>query len=237
MCRSGCNRQRSRAEEKARADEATKRARVERDRTRLTIALAAALFGLIVLGGGGSVYLGQLQAASKAATEQIVTQEIDEANLLRGQAKAAAVGDLSKWPAAVAAAKRAQSQVTAGKADGVLQMRVEALVALLKTERADAAHRATEADKDRRFLKQLESVRLGRAELSLWSRSSQTDLSYAKAFRDFGVDPDQLDPIEAGRLLSDRSKPLELAFFLDDWALARRQNRDKKDSASWQRSL
>ena len=36
----------ARAEEKARAEEATKRARVERDRLRLTVALAASVLGL-----------------------------------------------------------------------------------------------------------------------------------------------------------------------------------------------
>ena len=45
----------ARAEETARAEEATKRARVERDRLRLTIALAAAVLGLVVLGGGGAL--------------------------------------------------------------------------------------------------------------------------------------------------------------------------------------
>ena len=53
----------ARAEEKARAEEATKRARVERDRLRLTIALAASVIGLIVLGGGGAFWFVQQRQA------------------------------------------------------------------------------------------------------------------------------------------------------------------------------
>ena len=42
----------ARAQEAARAEEATKRARVEHDRLRLTVALAASIVGLIAMGGG-----------------------------------------------------------------------------------------------------------------------------------------------------------------------------------------
>ncbi len=74
----------ARAEEKARAVEAAKRARVERDRLRLTVALAASLVGLIVLGAGGWGYLGRLKAARRAETERAVTAALDEAMLQRG---------------------------------------------------------------------------------------------------------------------------------------------------------
>ena len=62
----------ARAEEKARAEEATKRAVVERDRFRLTVALAASVLGFIVLGGGGWAYFAQQRAARRAATERVV---------------------------------------------------------------------------------------------------------------------------------------------------------------------
>ena len=124
----------ARAEEKARAEEATKRANVERDRQRLTVALAASVIALIVLGLSGWGYVSELKAARRAATERVATQAIDEANLLRGQAKSAAVGDLSKWAPALAAAKQARSLVAAGDGDANLRKRVETLVALLEGE-------------------------------------------------------------------------------------------------------
>ncbi len=68
----------ARAEEKARSEEATRRVRVERDRLRLTVALAASLLGLIVLGVGGWGYLGRLKAARRAETERTVTKALDE---------------------------------------------------------------------------------------------------------------------------------------------------------------
>jgi tRNA A-37 threonylcarbamoyl transferase component Bud32 len=79
----------TRAEERTRAEEATKRACVERDRLRLAVALSASAIGLIVLGVGVTVYLGQLNAVRRAATERVVAQALDEANMRRGQAKAA----------------------------------------------------------------------------------------------------------------------------------------------------
>lgn len=51
------------AEEKARAEEANKRARVERDRLRLTVALAASILALLILGGSGAAWVLQQQQA------------------------------------------------------------------------------------------------------------------------------------------------------------------------------
>jgi tetratricopeptide (TPR) repeat protein len=213
----------ARAEEKARALEATKRARVERDRLRLTVALAAAVLGLILLGGGGWAYLAQLRATRRAATERVVTQALEEANLLRGQAKAAAVGDLVKWSEAHAVAKQALSLLLAGEPSAALHARVNTLLADLQREQADAANRAAQASRDRRFLERLEAVRLDHfGEPDKWFPKAR-DASYATAFREFGIDIDRLDPTEAGRRVRARSNPLELAFFLDDWALVRRE--------------
>ena len=57
------------AEEKARADEATKRARVERDRLGLALALAASILGLVVLGGGGGFWLYKQRQARLSTVE------------------------------------------------------------------------------------------------------------------------------------------------------------------------
>jgi tetratricopeptide (TPR) repeat protein len=224
----------ARAEEKARAEEATKRANAERDRQRLTVALAASVIALIVLGVSSWGYVSDLKAARRAATERVARQAIDEANLLRGQAKAAAVGDLSKWAPALAAAKKARSLVAAGDADADLQNRVKTLVTFLEGEQADAEHRAAELDRDREFVERLEEIRLGRAG-KWWSSLLPYDEAYAKAFREFGIDPDHLNPDEAGSLLSQRSDPVEITFFLDDWAMVRRMLRSEKTRNSWQR--
>jgi len=214
----------ARAEEKARAEEATKRATVERERTRLTIALAASIVGLMLLGGGGWAYFVQQRSARRSATDRVVTESLDSATLLWGQAKAAPVGDLSKWSEALAAAKEARSTLDAGEPTKDLRSRVLQLVATIEQEQAVATQSAKEVERDRKFLQRLENIRnstdenLTNAEID---HQGKLDSDYSTAFREFGIDPDRLDVKEAGRLLKERSRPLEIALHLDDWALNR----------------
>ena len=218
-----------RAEEKARAEEAIKRAAVERQRLRLTVALAASVMGLMVLGGGGSVYFAQQRAARQVATENVVNEAINKANLLRGQAKAAPVGDLSRWTEVLAAGNEAKSALKAGESSDPLRVRVEQLLDTIEHEQAEASRLAGEKDKDRKLLERLEAIRFEFADKDGSSfgfrdqnTAEKTDAAYATAFREFGVDVDQLDPTETGRLLRQRSQPQEFAFRLDAWALIRK---------------
>ncbi|MGO9914878.1 MAG: protein kinase domain-containing protein, partial [Isosphaeraceae bacterium] len=231
----------ARAEEQARSEEATRRIRVERDRLRLTVALAASLVGLIVLGAGGFSYLGRLRAARRAETERIVTEAMDQVNLFRGEAKAAAIGDLSKWAEALAAAKNLHTLLVTGEPNTILAGRVNQLLADLKREQADAQHRSDEADRDRKFIERLQRIRLDRFEKSDWI-PQDTDIAYSAAFREFEIDVDILDPAKAGRRLREHSNPMELAFFLDEWAqirytaLINPQSR-KPENDSWRRLI
>ncbi len=94
--------------------------------------------------------------------------------------------------------------------------------------------RATELERDRTLLGQLEAIRGNGSEH--WD-TKQLDTDYAAAFRAFGIDLDKLDPEEAGRQIAQRSEPVELASYLDDWAVQRRKARGKTDEASWRRLL
>jgi tetratricopeptide (TPR) repeat protein len=230
----------ARAEEKARAEEAIKRALVERDRFRLTVALAASVLGLIILGGGSGAYFAQQRAARRAATERVVSEALDEAILLRGLAKAAPIDDLTRWTEAVAAANKAHSSLDAGEPTTDLRARVVQLLATIKQEQANAAHRAREAERDRKFLERLETIRNSTGESKVYFDDIyrlKLDSDYSTAFREFGIDPDHLDPKEAGRLLRERSRPLEIAQFLDHWALNRRSEWDRKGDAAWRRLI
>jgi tetratricopeptide (TPR) repeat protein len=80
----------------------------------------------------------------------------------------------------------------------------------------------------------LETIRGDRSEH--WD-PKRSDADYAAAFRAFGIDPDELDPGEAGRRLARRSEPVELASYLDDWAETRRKARAEKDDPTWRRLL
>jgi eukaryotic-like serine/threonine-protein kinase len=91
-------------------------ARVEETaRRRLTVAVAASIVGILILAGGGWGYLQRLRAGRRAATEAVVNQALDEATLLWGQARSAAVGDLSPWSTALNAAKKAEGLLAAGE--------------------------------------------------------------------------------------------------------------------------
>ena len=215
-----------RAEEKARAQEATKRAALERDRRRLTLALAGCVVGFIVLGGGGWIYFARQKEARQAATERIVTEAMDKATLLRGQAKAAPVDDLSKWAEALAAANQASSSLKVGEKSATLQERVDQLLANLEREQAEATRHATERARDRAFFDRIAAIRFefaqnNKAQYS-WKdpeTAQKADAAYATAFREFGIDPATLDPAEAARRFRRRGQPLEFASRLDDWAL------------------
>jgi len=214
------------AAEKARSEEATKRASVERDRRRLTLALAGAVLGLILLGGGGWGYMNQQRVARQSATERVVTEALDRANFLRGQAKAAPVGELTKWGEAVAAVNEARSSLEAGEKSEALQTRVDELLATFEQEQTEASRQATEQARDEAFFKRLDAIRFDFSQnnqnIYSWKdieTSKKTDAAYAAAFREFGIDPVTLAPLEAARRFRLRSQPVEFASRLDDWAV------------------
>lgn len=211
---------------KVRSEEATKRASVERDRRRLTLALAGSVLGLLLLGGSGWAYMHQQRAARQAETQRVVTEALDEANLLRGQAKAAPVGELTKWGEAVAAVKRARSSLEAGEKSETLQTRVDELLATFEQEQTEASRQATEQARDQAFFKRLDAIRFefsqNNQNIYSWKdteTSKKTDAAYAAAFREFGIDPATLAPLEAAGRFRLRSQPVEFASRLDDWAL------------------
>ncbi len=230
-----------RAEQKARAEEATKRAAVERQRLRLTVALAASIIGFAILGGGGWAYFAQQRSARQAATELAVNESMSKATLLYGQAKAAPVGDLGQWTEALAAAREAEASLQTGEPSIVLSQRVADLIQTLENERKDAEQKALEAQRDQTLFGRIEAIRVNFVdadEVWFYGRESKSpslaDAAYAAAFREFGVDVDQLEPAEAGKQLRQRPQALEIAFAIDAWALirkdlARDEQTDKQD--------
>lgn len=211
----------ARAEQSARAEEATKRARVERHRRRLTVALAAALIGLVALGAGGWISRVHFRAARLEATERVVELAIDEAHQHLGNARSAPIGDLSKWHEAADAVRQAKLLLDQGEADPALAARVHQLVSLVASEQAEARRRGQELDRDRKFLARLNRIRNQQFQGGDVLDLKRTDADYSTAFREFGADPDALDPAKAGEILKRRSDPMGIAFFLDDWAQVR----------------
>jgi serine/threonine protein kinase/Flp pilus assembly protein TadD len=231
---------RAEEEEKLRlvADELAREARAgaegERKRRRLTAALAGSVLVTAGVIGGGWAYLVRHWAARSAATTRVVTAALADAERLRGQAQSAALGDLTRWTEARGAARRARDLLAQGEPDDALRARVTAVLADVERERDAAVARAAELGRDRALLGRLETIRGDRSEH--WD-PKRSDADYAAAFRAFGIDPDELDPGEAGRRLARRSEPVELASYLDDWAETRRKARAEKDDPTWRRLL
>jgi serine/threonine-protein kinase len=219
-------------EAEARAEEARARAAIERSRRRRTAALAASVLIIAGVVGGALAYLARQRTARLMATARVVTEALADAERLRGQAQTAALGDLTKWFEARNAARRARDLLAQGEADDALRQRVTTALVDLEREQAIAQQRAAEVERDRLLLAQLETIRGSRSEH--WD-PKQTDAEYAAAFRGFAIDLDQLDPQKAGKQIAQRSAPVELASYLDDWALQRRSARDKKDEVPWRR--
>ncbi len=148
-----------RAGEKARAIEASKRATVERQRLRLAIALAASILGFVFVGGASWAYVDQQRAQRESATERVVSEWLDKANLLRGQAVAAPIGDLTKWTAALTAAGQAKGILKTGEPSDTLRVRVAELVHTLEQEQAEALRQAIEKEKDEKLIAKLDAIR------------------------------------------------------------------------------
>jgi len=204
----------------------------ERAQRRLTLAAAASIVGFLVLGGGGWVYLEQLRAGRRVATERVVNQALDEATLLWGQARSAQVGELAPWSAAHNAVKQARGLLAGGEVALALQDRVQAVLAGIEQGQAEAQSKAREVRRDRELLDRLEEIRLERG---VHFKTARTDAEYKAAFREFGIDFETLDPKEAGKRLAARSAPVELAAFVDDWTYVRSSIPPEQEKGLWRR--
>jgi eukaryotic-like serine/threonine-protein kinase len=214
--------ERLRAAELARV-EAQARAESERARRRLTVALAAALLGLVAVGGGSYVRVQQGHAALVAKTAVGVNRALDDAARLRGEALASGAGTVAPWAKALDAARRAHELLKQGEGDAVLRARVAAALAQLGQERA-----AAEADV--RLLAELESIRGGRAEDG---DPRRTDSEYAAAFRKAGLDVDRVGPKLAGAWIAGRARAAEVLSYVDDWAIVRVRAEAKSGGVGW----
>ncbi len=78
---------------------------------------------------------------------------------------------------------------------------------------------AEAAEKDRRIVERLAAIH---NDFGVHNDEAKADAEYAAAFRAYGVDLDQLDPAEAGRVLAASPAAADLASALDRWAFLRR---------------
>ena len=137
-------------------------------------------------------------AQKRAETAGAVQESLRRAGDLQAQ---------SRWPEALEAAQHAEALFQLGGGSADLSQCVQAMVADLK------------------MLRSLEDVRLEQTGVKDdHFDTSPAESRYAAAFRDYGVDVDNLAAAEAGVRLGARPIHIELAAALDDWAHVRLRN-------------
>ena len=192
----------ARAEEAARAEETTKRARVERHRLRLAVALAASILVLVVLGGGGSFWLYRQRQARLAHVEAVLSR----VQSLREQAQARG-DDPLPWREAMATAEQAVASI--GDFDRTEPgLRLTALRGTIAEEEKHAAS-------DRTLLAELRLIRANRGR-----QGANPNRAYREAFRRYGLDlaTQSLDQAIARLKALAEALRQEVVTFLDDWA-------------------
>jgi serine/threonine-protein kinase len=181
---------------------------VRRNKGALTVA-ALALCVLVLLGSGVGWIVRDRQARQGriAAQVELILNEVD------------ALQTQQKWPEALAATRRAEAIIAAGEADPATALRVR------------------EQLKDLEFIDRLEQARMLQAAWVGQAFDSVTaDRAYAQAFRDYGVDVDELAVEESIKRIKTRPKlTVAVAVALDAWFGARA--RINHGAADWKRLI
>ena len=169
-------------------------------RNKTALAMAAMVLFFLVLLGGGAGWLVRDQEVRRTKVANQLELILSEVEQLEAE---------QKWPEALAAARRAEALVAGGGGDQALAGQVQQVLA------------------DLNLVQRLEEIRLERvAEMESKIRG-WADRAYAAAFRDAGVDVDQLTEEEAVKRLGSRTQmAVALAAALDDWALRRHANQN-----------
>jgi serine/threonine protein kinase/tetratricopeptide (TPR) repeat protein len=156
-------------------------------------AMGLALALAILFGGLG--WIVRDRAFRSEATERRVSLALLEA---------AEFQDRAKWLEALEATKRAEGFLAVGGSESLHR-------------------RVRERQRDLKMVLRLDEIRLPRtvngAEAGF--DNLRADTSYAKAFREYGIDVEALEPSEAARRIRSRPIGLELTAALDHWAFAR----------------
>jgi tetratricopeptide (TPR) repeat protein len=156
-------------------------------------AAAAVLLVATVLGGGTWVSWAQRRMGAEAEARTA----LGEANRLLQQ---------ERWPEALSAARRAAGVLAGVGADPDLRRQVE------------------ELRKDLEMAQRLQEARLeGTAAVKAGHFDEELAIAaYAQAFREYGLDPDNLDPREAAERIRARPIRRQMVGALDHWALVGR---------------
>jgi serine/threonine protein kinase/Flp pilus assembly protein TadD len=176
-------------------------------RNKGALAVAALVLFFLVLLGSGVGWAVRDRAARQSRTGIQADLILAEAERLEKE---------QKWPEALATARRAEAAVAGGEADAATTRRVRERLRHLE------------------FIDRLEQIHMERARLLQRGLDfTGADQDYARAFRDYGVDVEELG-VEASieRLKGRPGLAIPLGAALDDWVLVRRTISPTED-ARW----
>jgi serine/threonine protein kinase len=174
--------------------------------------VTAALLGVVALAAVGGV-AGSLGWAARDRAERLTAagrkanSAVEEATRLQGD---------KKWPEALEAARRAEAFLADGGSD-------------------ELRGRLRRLRKEVEMALRLEAIRVpGAGTDPATAGPARRVASYARAFRDFGIDVEALEPAEAAARIRAQTIWLELTMALDNWA---REQRDMHpaDDTGWKR--
>jgi serine/threonine protein kinase/tetratricopeptide (TPR) repeat protein len=176
-------------------------------RHRTTVLVAAGVLIATTAFGVTIAWLQRQKVVLQTQVEGEVKLALRDSELLEGQ---------QKWMEAVGAAKRAHGLLRAGAASAALSRQVDQRV-------ADLTLAAT--------LDQIMTDKLIRLAERHWATLSdpEIDKRFAQAFKDAGIDVDELSVDKAAELMRERGIRDENAAALDDWTDIREASNGKKD--------
>ena len=145
--------------------------------------------------------------------------------MLRAAARAAPPGTVIPW--AEASPRPSGAGQARELADPERNGQIAYVITELEQSRRSAEEQAARIAVDHKLLTELESIRGNRAE---HIDAKRTDAEYAAAFRQAGLDLDANAPTLAGAWIAGRTVPVELASFLDDWAMVRAKAKANEQS-------
>ncbi|MHC4933406.1 MAG: tetratricopeptide repeat protein, partial [Planctomycetota bacterium] len=193
---------------RARQREERRRAESEHRRRLLVIAIAAVLLLAVAIGGGGYLISAGEEHARRERVEMAVSDALQKALELEGARELAQA--LVSAKAAADLARDADSATLSAAEEAAARIQAE-------IKRDVSARRKWE--RDRKLLDELRAVSL--RSYDDWSRS-QMDEKYVATFRRHGIDFEKQSVSRIARLVRQSSDPVELAAFLDEWAVSRR---------------
>jgi serine/threonine-protein kinase len=194
---------------------AESRADEEKKRRLLTLGFATAVLGMVMLGTGGGAWIARDRATRALETEREVSSALHAASLALTLARAAPECDPALWIEATQAAKRAETLLSRSLLRDELRREIQNVVAATKREGEQANARS----KGRNIVKRLTEIH---ADFANHLDRRRTDGEYSAAFREYGIDVDQLDPGAAAARVAASPVAMDLVDALDQWTFNRR---------------